>query len=100
MRINSEEEYQYILKQLDAGSYQKIQFFIGGRRDSGEPEGFQGMIQMNVTGGFLWECLSEERTKQELIDLFLEKYDASREDAEADVNTFIENLSKAGILEV
>jgi hypothetical protein len=30
----------------------------------------------------------------------LEKYDASREDAEADVNTFIENLSKAGILEV
>ena len=65
-----------------------------------EPEGFQGMIQMNVTGGFLWECLSEERTKQELIDLFLEKYDASREDAEADVNTFIENLSKAGILEV
>ncbi len=35
MRINSEEEYQYILKQLDAGSYQKIQFFIGGRRDSG-----------------------------------------------------------------
>ena len=38
--------------------------------------------------------------KQELIDLFLEKYDASREDAEADVNTFIENLSKAGILEV
>lgn len=57
-------------------------------------------IQMNVTGGFLWECLSEERTKQELIDLFLEKYDARREDAEADVNTFIENLSKAGILEV
>ena len=58
------------------------------------------MIQMNVTGGLLWECLSEERKKQELIDLFLEKYDASREDAEADVNTFIENLSKAGILEV
>ena len=82
----------YIMKEL-AGRYVVLP---GG----GEPEGFQGMIQMNVTGGFLWECLSEERTKQELIDLFLEKYDASREDAEADVNTFIENLSKAGILEV
>ena len=77
----------YIMKEL-AGRYVVL------------PVGFQGMIQMNVTGGFLWECLSEERTKQELIDLFLEKYDASREDAEADVNTFIENLSKAGILEV
>ena len=82
----------YIMKEL-AGRY--VVLPVGG-----EPEGFQGMIQMNVTGVFLWECLSEERTKQELIDLFLEKYDASREDAEADVNTFIENLSKAGILEV
>lgn len=82
----------YIMKEL-AGRY--VVLPVGG-----EPEGFQGMIQMNVTGGCLWECLSEERTKQELIDLFLEKYDASREDAEADVNTFIENLSKAGILEV
>ena len=69
----------YIMKEL-AGRY--VVLPVGG-----EPEG-------------LWECLSEERTKQELIDLFLEKYDASREDAEADVNTFIENLSKAGILEV
>ena len=58
------------------------------------------MIQMNVTGGFLWECLSEERTKQELIDLFWRNMMQVEEDAEADVNTFIENLSKAGILEV
>ena len=55
----------YIMKEL-AGRY--VVLPVGG-----EPEGFQGMIQMNVTGGFLWECLSEERTKQELIDLFLEK---------------------------
>ena len=49
----------YIMKEL-AGRY--VVLPVGG-----EPEGFQGMIQMNVTGGFLWECLSEERTKQELI---------------------------------
>ena len=69
----------YIMKEL-AGRY----VVSSGRS---EPEGFQGMIQMNVNRRILWECLSEERTKQELIDLFLEKYDASREDAEADVNT-------------
>ena len=45
----------YIMKEL-AGRY--VVLPVGG-----EPEGFQGMIQMNVTGGFLWECLSEERTK-------------------------------------
>ena len=45
--------------------------------------------------------LFRREDKQELIDLFLEKYDASREDAEADVKRlFIENLSKAEILEV
>ena len=38
VRIISEQEYLFILKQLDAGSYQKIQFFIGGRRDSGSSE--------------------------------------------------------------
>ena len=82
----------YIMKEL-AGRY--VVLPVGG-----EPEEFQGMIQMNVTGLFLCECLSEESTKQELVDLFLQKYDSSREYAEADVNTFIENLSKAGILEV
>ena len=82
----------YIMKEL-AGRY--VVLPVGG-----DPDGFQGMIQMNVTGKFLWECLSEDKTRQELVELFLEKYDANKEEAEADIDAFIENLSKEGILEV
>lgn len=35
VRINSQEEYDYILNELSSKQLEKIQFFIGGRRDSG-----------------------------------------------------------------
>lgn len=35
VRINSQEEYQYILNELNSKQLTNIQFFIGGRRDSG-----------------------------------------------------------------
>ena len=62
-------------------------------------DGFQGMIQMNKTGAFLWESLSTERTKAELVQLVLENYDVDQEAAEADVDVFVKNLSEKGIIE-
>lgn len=60
--------------------------------------GFHGMIQLNKTGAFFWNQLQEDCTKEDLINAVLEKYDATREEAERDVNRFIETVTKAGVL--
>ena len=81
----------FIMREL-AGRY--VVLPVGG-----DPDGFQGMIHMNKTGAFLWESLSAERTKAELVQLVLEKYDVDQEAAEADVDVFVKNLSEKGIIE-
>lgn len=81
----------FIMREL-AGRY--VVLPVGG-----DPDGFQGMIQMNKTGAFLWETLSTERTKEELVQLVLEKYNVDEETAEADVDVFVKNLSEKGIIE-
>mgnify|MGYP004620815105 FL=1 len=81
----------FIIREL-AGRY--VVLPVGG-----DPDGFQGMIQMNKTGAFLWESLSTERTKAELVQLVLENYDVDQEAAEADVDVFVKNLSEKGIIE-
>lgn len=60
---------------------------------------FPGMITVNETGKFLWELLAEERTEAELIDALEAKYDAPREQISADVEAFLQQLSRAGALE-
>lgn len=65
----------------------------------GNPDSFNGMVQMNKTGGFLWECMESEQSKENLIEMLMNQYEVGREDAEKDVINFIEQLSQVGILE-
>lgn len=38
VRINSHEEYEYLMNEIDASNYEDIQFRIGGRRDIGSTD--------------------------------------------------------------
>ena len=61
---------------------------------------FKGMVFLNETGKFIWKVLESGATKDEIVDKLLNEYEgATREEIEADVNTFIENLAKDNILE-
>lgn len=56
------------------------------------------MICLNGTGRFLWERLQTGASAQELKDALMEAYDVSREQAQADVDMFIEKLTENGFL--
>ncbi len=60
---------------------------------------FNGIIKLNETGKIIWEMLSAEKTKDEIIAAILESYEVDRETVEADFDRFINTLKGANILE-
>lgn len=61
---------------------------------------FNGMISLNETGAFLWECLKEDKTREELIQAMINEYSGvGAEEAGNDIDEFIAVLDKNGIIE-
>lgn len=60
---------------------------------------FNGMINLNETGAFLFELLQKGAEKTELISRMLEEYEVTAEKAEADIDKFIQKLKDADVLE-
>ena len=61
---------------------------------------FHGMINLNETGAFLWNALSEGASEEELCKKLLSEYEGvSEEDALSDIKDFIKILEEKNILE-
>ena len=60
---------------------------------------FNGMINLNETGAFLWEKLEHGASEEELLSEMLEAYDVDEQTAKAGVQNFIRELKEAGLLE-
>lgn len=60
---------------------------------------FNGMINLNETGAFLFELLQKGVEKSELLSRMLEEYEVTAERAEADIDKFIQKLKDADVLE-
>ena len=59
-------------------------------------ERFPGMITLNETGKLLWEALETEQTVETLTAKLLEEYDVTREQAQTDVEAFVNKLTVVG----
>ncbi len=61
---------------------------------------FQGMINLNSTGAYLWDFFSQEHTKEEAVDKMLTEFDAPKDLIAGEVDKFIKVLEKHGFWEV
>lgn len=60
---------------------------------------FNGLIKSNKTAGYIIDCLKESVTKEVIVDKLLEKYDASREQIETDVDKVLKTLRQIGAID-
>jgi hypothetical protein len=58
-----------------------------------------GVITLNGTGACVWELLAQERTVDELANAVAVRFDVTPEHARADVQTFLDEIGKLGIIE-
>ena len=61
---------------------------------------FSGFVRLNETGAFIWNMLSDKNvTKEDMVAKMTAEYDISADIAERDIEAFVLNLEKNGILE-
>ena len=60
---------------------------------------FNGMITLNESGAFLWDCLTKNTTLDALVKKLLNEYDVDEATARADAETFVKLLKDNGIIE-
>lgn len=86
MKVNG----NYVLKKV-ADSY--IVVALGG-----DVVDLNTIISLNDTGAFIWKQLENDTTKEAIVVAMLGEYDVTEEQAETDVNAFIEKMTEAGLL--
>ncbi|MBQ3182431.1 MAG: PqqD family protein [Clostridia bacterium] len=60
---------------------------------------FNGMMTLNETGSFLWSILEKGCQQAELVNALLNEYDVTKEQAETDVEEFLNKLRNIDCLE-
>ena len=60
---------------------------------------FNGMLQLNESGAFLWHHMEKGVTQEELADLLIMEYDISKDEALADIDSFVDSLRPVGCIE-
>ena len=61
---------------------------------------YHGMITLNETGKFIWQCLEKEMSSEQIVDALLNEFeDADRDVVKADVECFMNKLVEDKIVE-
>lgn len=60
---------------------------------------FNGMMNLNETGAFLFEKMIEGITREDLIKALTDEYDVDEETATKDVDAFVEKVEKEDLFE-
>ena len=61
---------------------------------------FRGMVQLNSSATKIWKCIGEGKTRDQIVDVMLEEYNAERSVIESDVDHSIDMFAKNGLIEL
>lgn len=64
-----------------------------------EASEFNGMITLNESGSFFWDCLQNETTFDDAIEKITSEYDVEKTRAEEDLKKFITMLKGNNLLD-
>ena len=81
----------YILREV-AGNYIVVAVWDAFKN-------FNGIINLNETGAFLWKRLEEGATEEQLKSALLNEYEVEEQIAENDIKAFISKLTEKGLLD-
>lgn len=59
---------------------------------------FNGVVNLNGTGAFLWKILEKGATQDELLKQLLEEYDVDEKTAKEDIQIFVNKLQEAKLV--
>lgn len=60
---------------------------------------FNGMINLNEAGAFLWQLMETETTVEDVVAEMLNQYEIDEATAKKDVEAFVAKLREASLLE-
>lgn len=60
---------------------------------------FNGMITLNESGSFFWDCFLKDITVEQAVDMVTAEYDVDRETAQKDIEKFIKLLNDNNLIE-
>ena len=64
-----------------------------------EASEFNGMITLNESGSFFWDCLQNDTTFDDAIEKITSEYDVEKPRAEEDLKKFITMLKENNLLD-
>lgn len=66
---------------------------------TGDAAQMNALITLNGAAAFIWECLQENRTAEEVKEMVLNEYEMDEETIRTDVYGFIDALRQCGMLD-
>lgn len=60
---------------------------------------FNGMITLNESGAFFWDCLKKHTTVDEIVKKTVKEYEVDENRARSDIEKFIALLDENGLIE-
>ncbi|MCC8073419.1 MAG: PqqD family protein [Clostridiales bacterium] len=60
---------------------------------------FNGMITLNDSGSFFWDCFSNDITIDDAVDMAVKEYDVDAQTVKKDIEHFVQMLRENNLLD-